>query len=73
VIPGYTCWCRNNPGKSGYLNPESEVLLKTFKDATQSEMLCSKLSGQHFNTIQDHSDYIENGGCENLITTLAQA
>ena len=64
-------FCRENPGKSGYLNPNSEEILKTFFEATGSEILCHKITGKYFKTIGEHTEFIKNGGCEKLIDVLA--
>lgn len=66
-------WCRKNPGKSAYNNPYAKKTLKTFFNANGSEMLCHKLSGQCFKTIDDHTEFIKNGGCEMLINILARS
>ncbi len=66
-------WCRNNPGKSGYLNPGSNEIFERFIKETGSEILCSKLSGQSFKTIDDHTEFLNNGGCEKLIDALVQS
>jgi hypothetical protein len=66
-------WCRKNPNQSGYSNPNAEKILNTFYKATDSEILCPKISGQNFKTIQDHTEFIKNGGCSKLIEKLAQA
>jgi len=66
-------WCRENPGKSGYANPKSKEILKAFNETTASEIVCTKLSGQSFKSIDDHTEYIKNGGCKNLINVLAQS
>jgi len=66
-------WCRENPGKSGYLNPHSNDILTAFYDATDSEILCTKISGRRFKTIEEHTDYITNGGCADLIDMLAKS
>lgn len=65
-------WCRKNPGQSGYNNPKSKEILEAFNDITGSEMLCSKICGQSFNSINEHADFVKNGGCEKLINTIAQ-
>ena len=66
-------WCKDNPGKTPpYLNnPQAKKLLKVFHEVTNSEMLCSKITGQQFKTIDDHSKYIKNGGCKQLIDVLS--
>lgn len=64
-------WCRKNPGKSAFENPDADRTLKTFLAATDSEILCHKLAGQRFNSINEHTEFIKNGGCEKLIDGLA--
>jgi hypothetical protein len=64
-------WCRKNPGKSGYSNPNTKEIVSAFKAETGSEFLCSKISGQRFKTIGDHTEFVKNGGCEKLINLLA--
>jgi len=66
-------WCRKHPGKSGYSNPNAKEILKAFYGATGSEILCPKISGQYFKTIDDHSEYITNGGCDKLVNVLARS
>ncbi len=66
-------WCRKNYWKSGYANPNAEKILKAFSDETNSELLCQKISGQHFKTIIEHTEYLKNGGCDKLIDALAQS
>ena len=66
-------WCRKNPGQSGYSNPKAEEILNSFLSATDSEILCSNLAGLRFDSIDDHTQYIDNGGCSKLIDILAQA
>ncbi|MBT8236975.1 MAG: C-GCAxxG-C-C family protein [Bacteroidia bacterium] len=66
-------WCRKNPGKlPPYIkNKVTEKVLNTFKEINNNEMLCQMITGQHFETINDHSEFINNGGCEDLIEALA--
>ncbi len=67
-------WCRANPGKTPpmFNNPIAKVTLKAFRAATDSEMLCHKITGKHFETIDDHSEYINCGGCDKLMNVLVQ-
>ncbi len=65
-------WCRKHPGISGYSNPNAKKILKAFYDATGSEILCPKISGQSFKTIGDHTEFVKNGGCDKLINVLTQ-
>jgi hypothetical protein len=53
--------------------PDTTKLAKAFDSATGSKMSCRKISGQHFKTTSDHTEYLRNGGCEKLINVLAQS
>jgi hypothetical protein len=66
-------WCRENPGETPPFlnNPIAKKLIKKFKKATNSEMLCRNISGKDFSDIDDHSAYIHSGGCKELIEVLA--
>jgi hypothetical protein len=66
-------WCKENPGKNPpYLhNPKAKKLRKALLKETGSEILCSKITGQTFETIDDHSEYLIKGGCRKLIDVLA--
>ena len=66
-------WCRIHPGKSANPNPNAINTLKAFYGATDSEILCHKISGQCFKTIDDHTEFIKNGGCDKLINVLTRA
>jgi hypothetical protein len=68
-------WGRNNQGKSqGYLNnPEAKAVLRAFYKQTDSEMLCNKICNRKFTTIDEHTEYIENGGCKSIIEALANS
>lgn len=68
-------WCKENPGKSPpyFNNPSAKKILKAFYEATDGEMLCPKISGKRFESIEDHSEFINNGGCAKLMDILAQA
>jgi hypothetical protein len=66
-------WCRKNPGQVPSLkNPITKKILKAFYGATDSEILCHKICGQSFKTLNDHTEYIKNGGCDKLINALAE-
>ena len=63
--------CRKNE-KTTYRDPDSAQRLETFYAATDYQMLCSKISGKCFKSVDDHTDFIKNGGCNKLINVLAQ-
>ena len=63
-------WSKENPGKSAYKNKNAKKTLKSFKAETNNEMNCKKICGEHFKTLEEHTDFIKNGGCEKLIDAL---
>lgn len=66
-------WCREVENKSPMTNPYSKKTLDTFFEATDSKILCSDITGNHFKNIDEHSKFIKYGGCINLIETLANS
>ncbi|MCP4219268.1 MAG: C_GCAxxG_C_C family protein [bacterium] len=60
-----------NSKKSPNDNPKAKETLKAFYAETGSEILCEKISGRRFKTMDDHTEFIKNGGCEALINVLA--
>lgn len=67
-------WNKKNPGKtpSFFNNEDAKKILRAFYMQTDSEMLCTKICGKHIKTIDEHSEYIRNGGCGKLIDALAK-
>jgi hypothetical protein len=64
--------CRVNPdSKKIFSNQAVNDTIKGFLDATDSEMSCNKICGRNFNSIDEHSEFIKNGGCDKLINLLA--
>lgn len=66
-------WVRAHPGKTPpmFNNLIAKKLLKAFKEETNSEMLCHKITGKEFVSIDDHSEFINSGGCKKLMDALA--
>ena len=66
-------WCKEHPGKTPpmFKNPIAKKYLKAFRAETNSSMLCSEITNRGFENINDHSEYIKNGGCKKLIELLA--
>lgn len=58
--------------KNSFSDPVTEKILKAFYEATGYEMECSKISGLRFKTIDEHTEFIKNGGCAKLINVLAE-
>ena len=64
-------WIKEHPNKSAYKNKNAKDTLKKFYKATENEILCHKICGQRFKTLDEHSEFIENGGCKKLIEVLS--
>ena len=66
-------WGKKNLGKTPAMtnNPEVNEILTTFYKQTDSEMLCHKISGIKFTSISEHTEYLKNGGCRDLLDALA--
>ena len=65
-------WNREHSKKSSFSNPDATKTFNAFEEVTDSEILCHKISGKRFKSIDDHTEFIKNGGCERLITVLSQ-
>ena len=68
-------WCKAHPGKTSlfFRNPEAKRILKAFRAETGSALLCREIAGESFDTMDDHTTYIRNGGCGRLMEVLATA
>ena len=66
-------WCKANPGKTPpyFRNPTIKKMIKSFKEMTDSKMLCREITGQQFSNIDEHAANIHKGGCKDLIEQLA--
>lgn len=54
-------------------NPRAEKILSEFLKFTGSEMSCHDICQRKFSTIDEHSDYIKNRGCAELLEVIATA
>ena len=59
--------------KASFSDPNAEKLLKAFYETTDYEMECNKITGKCFKNIDEHSEFIKNGGCDKLIHVLAES
>jgi hypothetical protein len=68
-------WCRENPGKDPpyFNNKTAKKILKAFKTETKGEMRCNKICGRRFLHLNDHTEYLNKGGCSILINLLAHS
>lgn len=65
-------WGLQNPGKSMLINPEAKRQLKPFLKETGKEFRCDKICGRKFQSAEEHSTFIKEGGCEKIINILAK-
>ncbi len=66
-------WLEEHPNKrTSFSNPFAKAILKAFQEKTGGELLCNKLTGRTFETIEEHAEFIRNGGCEELIEVLTE-
>lgn len=66
-------WLDSENGKTVYRNPKANHTLKVFKNATQSKFRCQEITGKCFKTCDEHTAFIKNGGCKELIDILANS
>jgi hypothetical protein len=57
--------------KISFSDLQAEKSIEIFYNATDYEILCSKITGRQFETVNDHSLFIHSGGCAKLIDVLA--
>ena len=46
-------------------------MIEKFLESTDFEFECSKIVGRKFENIDDHAEYLRNGGCSKIIEALA--
>ena len=68
-------WCEEHKGKrpSMFNNRIAKRLLKAFKAETNACMECSKITNCEFKDINDHSNFLRKGGCEDIINLLSES
>jgi hypothetical protein len=64
---------RKNNWKYSLSDPVAGKIIKKFHEAAGSEMECHKIAGKRFANIDEHSEFIKNGGCKDLINILARS
>ena len=57
--------------KTSFNDPITEKILNKFYEATDYEMECKGICGKTFNSIEEHTEFIKNGGCSKLISILS--
>jgi len=62
---------REQDGKLSFNNPKAQSVIEGFLKLSDHEFECSKIVGRKFESINDHAEYLHDGGCANLINSLA--
>jgi hypothetical protein len=57
--------------KVSFNNIQINDLIKKFQEETDYEIECSEMCQRNFNSLEEHSGYIKNGGCKQLIKILS--
>ena len=58
--------------KIDFKNPKALEIVERFLNHSDYKFECSEIVGRKFENIDDHSRYINKGGCEELIDVLAE-
>jgi hypothetical protein len=58
-------------GKIGFKDPRTQEVIDRFTKHTEFKFECSEIVGWKFMNVDDHSDYLRDGGCSELIEMLA--
>ena len=62
---------KSNDKKTSFKNPIAKSILDNFYIETNYQILCSEITNKNFSTPDEHTKFIEDGGCKNLIEKLA--
>ncbi len=61
---------RSSVDKIDFKSPKGLALIDKFLKTTNYEFECSSIVGRKFESVDDHADYVCNGGCSDLIDAL---
>lgn len=57
-------------GKVGYNDPRIQEVIDRFQRHTAFRFECSQVAGRSFQSVADHSAYLRNGGCQEVMAVL---
>ncbi len=63
----------NPDGKSPYSHPDLKKILKAFREQNGTTNTCREICRKNFASPNEHADYILNGGCKELMESLARS
>jgi len=64
---------RTRNGQSIFSTSEAKTTFRALKAETGGELLCQKITGRKFNSLEEHTQFINEGGCSRLIDLLAKS
>jgi hypothetical protein len=62
---------KDYPGKTSYNNPYANKVLKKFLEASGSKIQCRDLCGREFKSLDEHTRFINDGGCRRVMEILS--
>lgn len=62
---------REHHDETQYPQQFQKQIYNAFMDITHGEYACHELCGKHFKSIEQHSTFIEEGGCNKLLSLIA--
>jgi len=60
-----------NEGKVEFKDPRGLAVVEEFVKISDYKFECKDIVGRKFESVQDHADYIQNGGCSEILEILA--
>jgi hypothetical protein len=66
-------WCQENTSGKVTHDPKVKELMNSFVSDNHDKILCREISGQRFHSVQEHTAYLKNGGCKELIEQLGRS
>ena len=72
---GTAIWMKNLNKNDKYTmqNPEADKAIEEFYKVTDYEIMCGEnITGKKFSSAEDHSNYINEGGCSKVIEALSK-
>jgi hypothetical protein len=61
---------RSTGNPMNFRAPEGLALIACFEQCTGKRYNCSEICGRRFGNVQEHADYLEQGGCSKLLDVL---
>ena len=55
------------------VNSKAQEIIEKFLEVSDYEYECSEIVGRKFEDLDDHSRHVQDGGCEEIIDTIAKA